>query len=303
MADPMSQPGESLVYFCGRDVPIVEARVPISDHGVLYGLGFFETFRTSAGRPHAWSRHRCRLEAACRRAGIVLPSTFLAGDEERLTAVIRRQLAAHGLTEAVFRYTVTAGAPSASGLYDQPAEWLVLRPLPPAAPAEGVALRTLQLTRDNGEWLPRPKSLNYANSLLGASELNRRARRPDDEGLFTARDSGFVVEAVRQNLAWIAQGRLCYPDPALGAVEGTCLQWVLQHHPAAVPRRVSPAELASAEAVMIMNAVRGVTPVARLWDRDDRETIGEWRSAENPIVIALREAWVEALRETARRPV
>jgi len=70
-----------------------------------------------------------------------------------------------------------------------------------------------------------------------------------------------------------------------------------------VPRRVSPAELASAEAVMIMNAVRGVTPVARLWDRDDRETIGEWRSAENPIVIALREAWVEALRETARRPV
>lgn len=299
MADPMSQPGESLVYFCGRDVPIAEARVPISDHGVLYGIGFFETFRTSAGRPHAWPRHRRRLEAACWRAGIVLPSTFLAGDEERMTAVIRRQLAVRELTEAVFRYTVTAGAPSASGLYDQPAEWLVLRPLPAAAAAEGVALRTLQLTRDNGEWLPRPKSLNYANSLLGASELNRRARRPDDEGLFTARDSGFVVEAVRQNLAWIEQGRLCYPDPALGAVEGTCLRWVLEHHPAAVPRRVSPAELASAEAVMIMNAVRGVTPVARLWDADDRETIGKWRSAEHPIVIALREAWVEALNVTA----
>lgn len=299
MADPMSQSGESLVYFSGRDVPIAEARVPISDHGVLYGIGFFETFRTSGGRPHAWPRHRRRLEAACRRAGIVLPATFLAGDEERMTAVIRRQLAARGLSEAVFRYTVTAGVPSSSGLYEQPEEWLVQRPLPPAAAAEGVALRTLQLTRDNGEWLPRPKSLNYANSLLGARELDRRARRPDDEGLFTARDNGFVVEAVRQNLAWIEKGRVCYPDPDIGAVAGTCLQWVLERHPDAVPRRVKPRELASAESVMIMNAVRGVTPVARLWDADDREMIGQWHSAEHPIVIALREAWAEALRVTA----
>jgi len=291
--------GSGRIYFNGRVVAGDEARVSVADHGLLYGLGFFETFRTSGGRPHAWERHRQRLADACGRAGIDVPASFLAGSESRLREVVREQLAERGVADAVFRYTITAGAPSPKGRYEQPAELLGLRPLPAPAAAGGVDLRALRLARDTGEWVPRPKSLNFANALLGGNELRRRAARPDDEGLFLAREGGFVVEAAWHNLAWLEQDRWCYPDPALGAVGGTCLRWLGERPAGASPRRVRIAELATAGAVVLLNAVRGVTPVRRLWDADDKMVLAEWASAGHPQVLALQEEWNEALRATA----
>lgn len=284
----------------GDRVPGAEASVPITDHGLAYGLGFFETFRTSGGRVHGWERHQRRLESACHRAGIELPGTFFARSEARRNEAVRAILAAQGLGDAAFRYTVTAGRPGPEGRYLAPEEILTWRPLPPAAAREGIDLRQLQLARDNGEWLPRPKSLNYANALLGANELARRAARVDDEGLFVSREQGFSVETTRQNLAWLERGRWFYPDPAIGAVAGTCLEWALSLLAGAEPRCLRPAELAGAEAVVVLNAVRGVTPVARLWNPTDERLLGEWRSHLVPGVAALREAWSEALRATAR---
>jgi 4-amino-4-deoxychorismate lyase len=288
------------VYFNGRLLPAGEARVPITDHGLLYGLGFFETFRTSGGRPHAWERHCRRLRGACERAGIVLPASFLAVAEPRLREVVRDALVGSGMAEAVFRYSVTAGAPSPDGRYEQPGEWLVLRPLPVPAAEEGVTLRELKLARDTGEWVPRPKSLNFANALLGGNELRRRATRRDDEGLFLARDTGFVVEAAWHNLAWIERGGgICFPDPALGGVAGTCLEWVRQRPAGATARRIRMDDLAKAEAVVLLNAVRGVTPVRRLWDAGDLWLRAEWSSSAHPVVVALRQEWNASLRATA----
>lgn len=282
------------VYFNGQLHRAAEARLPIDDRGVLFGLGFFESFRTRGGRPHHWIYHRRRLEAACATAGLVLPEEFLARDETRLRAAVAGLLHANGAADAVFRYTVTAGP--AGGL---PAEFLVMRPLPQAAPEGGVALRVLSLRRDGGEWQPRPKSLNYANALLGAAELERRTAVASDEGLFLSRD-GFVVETPRQAIAWIAEGRLCYPDLALGSVAGTCLAWVLERASAAEPRCAPLGELLKAEAIFVLNAVRGITPVREVWDETDTRRLGEWDSVSHPIVGSLCRQWGEALAATAQ---
>lgn len=297
MADSAANvPG--MVFYRGRNVPASEAGVPVSDHGLAYGLGFFETFRTSGGRAHAWERHQRRLESACQRAGMALPESFLARAASRREQAIRELLAAYGWDDAVFRYTITAGPWNSRDGYTAPAELLALRPLPPPAPVEGVTMRLLQLTRDNGEWLPRPKSLNYANALLGGHELGRRTERTDDEGLFVSREGGFVVETARQNIAWVTRGQWCIPDPTLGAVAGTCVEWALDGI-GAIAQRVPPAALAAAEAVVVFNAVRGVTPVARLWNGTDDRLLGEWRSDQHPQVIAWQKAWTDALRATA----
>ncbi|MEK9148192.1 MAG: hypothetical protein AAB650_02035, partial [Patescibacteria group bacterium] len=50
-------------------------------------------------------------------------------------------------------------------------------------PLEEVTLRLLNLARDNGEWVPRPKSLNYMNALLGAAELKQRGAAADRHDL------------------------------------------------------------------------------------------------------------------------
>ena len=55
MADPTPGDGRPAVYLNGQIVPAVGAGLPVDDHGVLFGAGFFETFRTSGGRPLLWS--------------------------------------------------------------------------------------------------------------------------------------------------------------------------------------------------------------------------------------------------------
>lgn len=286
-----------LVYRDGEFLPAAGAKVPLSDRGALYGLGFFETFRTSGGRAHHWRYHQQRLAAACATTGLRLPAEFLAGDEERLAAAIARLLTGAGGTaaDAVFRYTITAG--EAGG---RPREFLTRRALPPAAPAEGIALRVLRLRRDNGEWLPRPKSLNYANAWLGARELAGRAENPHEEGLFLSRENAFVVEGTRQNVVWVRGGQLCFPDPALGAVAGTALAWALEQGGPVEAARATVADLCAAEAVGVLNAVRGVTPVAELRGEDDAVRRSAWPSARHPVIERLRARWSEALTATAR---
>lgn len=292
---------DGLVWLNGHTLPASAARLPVDDHGVLYGFGFFETFRTSGGYPHRWDMHRRRLLAACGTAHIRVPASFLVHDEGRLEHAVRLLLRDKRLSDGVVRYTLTAGPPAGDTAdYDRPGELLTVRPLPPPAGPEGVRLRLLHLARDSGEWLPRPKSLNYTNALMGGRELRRRGAGGSDEGLFLTREGGYVVEAVRHNVAWVSNGRFRYADPALGAVEGTCLQWVLDRGIEAEPRRAMLDEFMQADAVVLLNAVRGVTPVCALWDAYDRTVLRAWKSCEHPLVTALRRCWDEALIETAR---
>ena len=288
------------VYWNGELRTADDARFASDDHGVLYGLGFFETFRTCDGVPHRWAAHRSRLLAACERAGIEVPRTFLARDEVALRSAVRNLLREGGASDAVFRYTITAGAPATGG-YTRPSELLVARPLPGEITSDGVKLRVLNLPRDNGEWVPRPKSLNFSNALLGARELRLRGAAPDDEGLFLSRENGCVVEGVRHNVAWFEGERFCYPAPELGAVDGLGLRWALGVFSGGEPRRASLGDLARADAVVLLNAVRGVTPVSELWDTSDRLRLSAWRSHEHPQIGALRMHWHDALQAT-RKP-
>lgn len=290
------------VYLNGRFLPTTAAQLPINDAGLLYGLGFFETFRTSGGRPHHWSFHRARLEQACAMAGISLPEDFLALSEMRLREVVKTILRENKMEEAVFRYTLTAGETSSSAGADrfaQPSEFLTLRPLPDNAPSGGILLRVLRLARDNGEWLPRPKSLNYANASAGAEELRRRATAASDEGLFLSRGEGYVVETTRQNIAWIVDGIIHAPDLALGPVAGTCLRWLSQVGAPAVTSRGKLSDLLAADAIMVLNAVRGITPVRELWDDHDRVCLGMFASHRHPVITKLQQRWTEALQSTA----
>ena len=153
MADVGFADSKPAVFVNGQIVGAGDAQLSIYDRGLLYGFGFFETFRTSGGRPHHWSFNHARLMAACEKATLALPPTFLVRDAERLSAVVGELLRGVGWDDAVFRYTVTAG------IDDQTSEFLTMRPLPNPTDAGGIRLRVLNLRRDNGEWLPRPKRL------------------------------------------------------------------------------------------------------------------------------------------------
>jgi 4-amino-4-deoxychorismate lyase len=292
MAESLHRMSNLSVYLNGEILPDAQARLPITDQGLLYGFGFFETFRTSGGNPHHWNFNRARIEGACATSGLGLPRAFLAANETKLAAVVRQLLRESGLTDAVFRYTVTAG----SG--DLPSELLTLRPLPPPA-IEPITLRVLKLRRDSGEWVPRPKSLNYLNTILGVRELRNRKAGASDEGLFLSRGGEFVVETARQNVAWIAAGRIGVPDENLGAVAGTCLAWTKTRGLPMEPRRAGLSELLEAEAAFVINSVRGITPVAEVWNETDTQLLRKYPAGGHPAIMALQQGWQQALEGTA----
>jgi branched-subunit amino acid aminotransferase/4-amino-4-deoxychorismate lyase len=99
---------------------------------------------------------------------------------------------------------------------------------------------------------------------------------------------GFVVEAVRHNIVWVQDGQLHYPAPELGAVAGTRLAWLLERIPGTRPIAAKLADFAKADAVAVLNAVRGVTPVTRLWSADDRTVLARWASHAHPLIAGLR---------------
>ena len=53
------------VGYNGFVIEAEKAVVGVYDHGFLYGIGLFETFRTYGGRPHLLEAHLGRLEEGC----------------------------------------------------------------------------------------------------------------------------------------------------------------------------------------------------------------------------------------------
>ena len=265
--------------------------------GALYGPGFFETFRTSGGRVHGWPRHRARLARACAAAGLSPgPAALGLGDGGSLGAAVRALLGAHGWADAMMRLTLTAGDPGGP-----PRERLSARPLPPSDPEEGIGLRVLAVRRDAGEWLPRPKSLAYDNVLRGVRERARRGVAAADEGLFLAREAGWVVETPRRAIVWSRGGGLSCADPAVGPIESTGLAWLAGLGHSLVPRRAGLGELLEADSIFVVNAVRGVAAVAAVWDEADVRLPWSPRvePRADPLARRLRACWAADLAATA----
>src|SRR3954471_25100512 len=86
----------------GTILPVSEARIPVTDEGLLRGDGGFEVTRIYGGRPFALDDHLARLERTC--AGIRLEVDHAALRRE-IGALIERT----GDVDALLRLVVTRG--------------------------------------------------------------------------------------------------------------------------------------------------------------------------------------------------
>ena len=294
MAESFPDPTVSMAYLNGRLIPLREAHISVADGGLLYGVGFFETFRTSGGRPHLWPFHEARLIRSCARAGIMIPETFLVSTEAAMRKAVSACLRENGQGDAVFRYTITSGDERG------PTELMTTRPLPETTGDSEICLRVLKVRRDSGEWIPRPKSVNYLNATLGLRELRSRKIPAADEGLFLSREGDMVVETPRQNLAWIVGDEIRVAADSAGAVAGTCQAWMHSLGHAISPVRSTLSDFLRADAIVCLNSVRGFTPVREVWDEDDARCLGRFPSAAHPLVRQLQREWQDGLLLTAQ---
>jgi 4-amino-4-deoxychorismate lyase len=206
------------LFLNGKLVSEQEAVISVFDHGFLYGVGVFETFRTYHGHPFLLDDHLRRLRRACRQVGLPWQK-----DREQILPLIRQLLAANRLTDGRFRLNVAAGkAPLGlpSGAYAHVSEIVMVSPLPEVA--ESKPLFTVGQRRNEPEGRERLKSHHFLNNILAQREVPKGA-----EGVMLTKN-GKVAEGVTSNLFFVRNGTLYTPALSTGILNGITRQWVLR---------------------------------------------------------------------------
>jgi branched-chain amino acid aminotransferase len=215
-----------IAYVDGEWTPAEEARIPVLDHGLLYGDGVFEGIRVYGGRPFLLDEHLERLEASARAIVLELPA-----DRAAIAALCHEAAQRARLTEGYLRLVVTRGA-GALGVspHTCPRASLIViaAPLalyPPERYRNGVRLITSSLRRSAHDALPpQVKSLNYLTSVLASIEARRQGA--DEAVLLNAQ--GLIAECTADNLFLVSRGRVLTPAVASGALAGITRALVLR---------------------------------------------------------------------------
>ena len=247
-------------------------RVPtldVADRGLAYGDGLFETLRLHRGALPWWPAHRARLLAGAARLALPTP------DADWLDAQVAAFTAA-GEPDAVLKLQLTRGV---GGRGYSPATattpTLVLSrhalPAPTTAPLH-VRWCTLRLSRQPA--LAGLKHLNRLEQVLARAECDAAGT---DEGLLLDTHDR-LVGAVSANVFVFRDGAWLTPPVDDAGIAGITRAWVLAHADARV-QPLSIADVESADAVFLCNAVRGILPVGQL---------GAIRRAPHPALDDLR---------------
>ncbi len=280
----------AVVWIDGRVVDVAEARVPVTDHGLLYGDGVFEGIRVYGGRVFRLDDHLARFAAGAKALALEPPGGIPAVRE-----IVLETVRAHGECEAYVRLVLTRGV-GALGVVPTtchaPRLFCLVSDVtiyPAEKLRDGIDLVTASLRRPAPDVLdPRVKSLNYLNNVL--AKLEARQRGADEALLLGA--GGLVAEAAVANLFAVISGELRTPPPTDGALEGITRRTVLElAGRLGIPARecsLGRFDLFSAEEVFLTGSGAGLVPVRSL----DGRPIGVGRPG--PIYAKVRAAFLDA---------
>jgi branched-chain amino acid aminotransferase len=280
----------AVVWIDGRVVDAAEARIPVTDHGLLYGDGVFEGIRVYGGRVFRLDDHLARFGAGARVLALEPP-----GGLERVREIVLEAVRAHGASEAYARLVLTRGE-GALGVdpttCHSPRLFCLVTDVaiyPAGKLREGIDLVTASLRRPAPDVLdPRVKSLNYLNNVL--AKLEARQRGADEALLLNAR--GLVAEAAVANLFAVTGGELRTPPPTDGALEGITRRTVLELAGGlGIPARecsLGRFDLFAADEVFLTGSGAGIVAVRSL----DGRPIGE--GAPGPVYTKIRAAFLDA---------
>jgi branched-chain amino acid aminotransferase len=243
------------VWIDGGVVDGAEARVPVTDHGFLYGDGIFEGLRVHGRRLFRLDQHLARLASAARSTGLEIP-----GGTDDVRRIVLETCRAFDADDAYVRLIVSRGEGS---LGVDPVD--SVRIFPEEKRRAGLALVTSSLRRPPPDVLdPRVKSLNYLNNALAKQEARRQGA--DEALLLNA--AGNVAEASVANVFALRAGELLTPPASDGALEGITRAAVLElAEGAGLPARVATLgrfDLFAAEEVFLTGTGAGIVPVRSL---------------------------------------
>lgn len=249
----------------------VSWHLPVTDRGLQYGDGLFETLALRDGAPLMWDRHVQRLGEGCQRLGLPRPDAALLREEiSRIAGAEARAVAKIILTRG------TAGRgyrADASGTANRIVQRLPWPAYPAAASKEGVAVRwcDMRLARQ-----PRLAGIKHLNRL---EQVLARAEWQEDyaEGLMCD-TNGLVIEGTMTNLFLVrADGTVVTPDLSQSGVAGVMRARILDSAVSmgmtCITQAVTTDMVESAQELFLTNSLIGIWPVRRIEAR--RYVVGQ----------------------------
>ncbi|HFD81204.1 MAG TPA: branched-chain-amino-acid transaminase [Gammaproteobacteria bacterium] len=262
-------PDPTQCWINGRLLSGEEARVPVMDHGLLYGDGVFEGIRFYHGRPFRLQAHLRRLADSCAAIRLTMPYSA-----EQLGKAVEETIAAFPGEDGYLRLMITRGS-GPMGLdpagCNNPNVILIatrLEMVHPELRQEGIRLIVAATRRLPANGLdPRIKSLNYLNNILARME----ATRAGAQEAVLLNGQGRVAEGSAENLFIVRDGRLDTPRPADGALAGITRGIVLELAAGlGIPAReapLTPYDLYTADECFLTGTGAELIPVVEVDER------------------------------------
>ncbi|PEM64824.1 aminodeoxychorismate lyase [Bacillus pseudomycoides] len=251
-----------LIYVNGAYVEASEAKISPYDHGYLYGLGVFETFRIYNGHPFLLDDHYERLMDALS----VLQFEWKMTKDDVLR-ILQELLVRNGLEHAYVRFNVSAGIGEIglqTGLYEEPSVIVFIKPL--AVPGKAVEKEGVILNqkRNTPEGTFRLKSHHYLNNILGKREIGNVVNK---EGIFLT-EAGYVAEGIVSNLFFVKEGVLYTPSLETGILNGITRAFIIRIAEVLGVRveegLFTQKELLSANEVFVTNSIQEIVPLNQI---------------------------------------
>jgi branched-chain amino acid aminotransferase len=226
----------------GALVPLSEARIPVTDEGLLRGDGVFEVMRLYDGVPFARQSHLERMASSAQNLRLELDIGGIAREIDSLLAVAQPG-------DALLRVVATRGGHRI----------VLIEPLPVLPQALTLGYMIFAPVRV----LDGVKSLSYAANMLATRLAHERGF--DDALLVTPH--GRVLELPTASFFWVADGEVRTPplsDHLLDSITRRIVIEVAEANEATT----TPADLESAHEAFVASSVWEVTAVSRIEDRD-----------------------------------
>lgn len=245
----------------GNYLDASELKISPFDHGFLYGLGFFETFRTYNGQTVFLQEHFNRLCEGLKEYRIAMP--YSIADFEQIISKLNE---AEDGQDGYFRINVSAGVHDiglAPTEYPTPNVIVFRKPL--ASTMRGKAKEArLQIPRNQPEQDVRHKSHHYGNNVSARFELPNLASY---EGFFVT-EKGIVAEGITSNIFWAKDDIIYTPSLDTGILPGITRQWVIllaeQLGYTVLQGIYLKVELEQADECFITNSVQELVPISNI---------------------------------------
>ena len=245
-------------------------KINITDRGLHYGDGLFETLAVIDQQPLCWDKHLQRLLSGCARLKIDFDDVELLKSE---VSSLCENIDNHS-KRAVLKITITSGTGGRGykrgNTSVKPTRLLAIHPWPDYPDnysTEGIQAH-LCCTRLGH--IPELAGIKHLNRLEQVLARNEWENTDIMEGLMLDIDTNVIAGSMSNLFAIYPDKKLLTPDLSLCGIEGIVRQYILDHSSEFGYQseicKLSLEDIYSASEVFFCNSIAGIMPVKQLVD-------------------------------------